>query len=27
VEFLKSLTGSNINQLVSDAYAAPIGDM
>ena len=27
VEFLKSLTGSNVNQLVSDAYAAPIGDM
>jgi cytochrome c peroxidase len=27
VEFLKSLTGSNIKQLVSDAYAAPIGDM
>ncbi len=27
VGFLKSLTGSNIKQLVSDAYAAPIGDM
>jgi cytochrome c peroxidase len=27
VEFLKSLTGSNVNKLVSDAYAAPIGDM
>ena len=27
VEFLKSLTGSNVNQLVSDAYAAPIGDL
>ena len=27
VAFLKSLTGSNVNQLVSDAYAAPIGDM
>ena len=27
VDFLKSLTGSNVNKLVSDAYAAPIGDM
>lgn len=27
VAFLNSLTGSNIKQLVSDAYAAPIGDM
>ncbi len=27
VEFLKSLTGSNINQLIADAHAAPIGDM
>ena len=27
VEFLKSLNGNNVNQLVSDAYAAPIGDM
>ncbi len=27
VEFLKSLTGSNVNQLVSDAFAAPIGEM
>ena len=27
VAFLKSLTGSNIKTLVSDAYAAPIGDM
>jgi len=27
VEFLKALTGSNVNTLVSDAYAAPIGDM
>jgi len=27
VEFLKALTGSNVNILVSDAYAAPIGDM
>jgi cytochrome c peroxidase len=27
VKFLKSLTGSNIKQLVSDGYAAPIGDM
>ena len=25
--FLKSLTGSNVDQLVSDAFAAPIGDM
>ncbi len=27
VEFLKSLTGSNVDQLVSDAFAAPIGEM
>lgn len=27
VNFLKSLTGSNIEQLVSDAFAAPIGDV
>ena len=27
VEFLKSLTGSNVNELVSDAFAAPIGEM
>ncbi len=27
VGFLKSLTGSNVNQLVSDAFAAPIGEM
>jgi cytochrome c peroxidase len=26
VGFLKSLTGSNVNQLVSDAFAAPIGE-
>jgi len=26
VEFLKSLTGSNVNQLVSDAFAAPLGE-
>lgn len=26
VDFLKSLTGSNVNRLVSDAYTAPIGD-
>ena len=26
VEFLNSLTGSNVSQLVSDAYAAPIGE-
>ncbi len=26
VDFLKSLTGSNVNRLVSDAYSAPIGD-
>lgn len=26
VEFLKTLTGDNINTLVSDAYAAPVGD-
>lgn len=27
VSFLKSLTGSNVNDLISDAYAAPVGDM
>jgi cytochrome c peroxidase len=27
VDFLKSLTGSNVNKLVSDAYDAPIGDI
>ena len=27
VAFLKSLTGSNVNELVSDAFAAPIGEM
>ena len=27
VNFLKSLTGSNVEQLVSDAFAAPIGDV
>jgi len=27
VAFLKALIGSNVNTLVSDAYAAPIGDM
>lgn len=27
VEFLKSLTGRNVKQLVSDAFAAPVGDM
>jgi len=26
VEFLKSLTGSNVEQLVADAYAAPVGN-
>ncbi len=26
VKFLKSLTGKNVNQLVSDAFAAPIGE-
>ncbi len=26
VEFLKSLTGSNVKELVADAFAAPIGD-
>jgi cytochrome c peroxidase len=26
VAFLKSLTGDNVNELVSDAFAAPIGD-
>ncbi len=27
VEFLKSLTGDNVSQLVSDAFAAPVGEM
>jgi len=27
VAFLKSLTGSNVEQLVSDAFAAPVGDV
>ena len=27
VAFLRSLTGSNVKQLVSDAYAAPVGDV
>ena len=27
VEFLKTLTGSNINELILDAHAAPIGDV
>jgi cytochrome c peroxidase len=27
VEFLKSLTGSNMDTLVSDAFAAPIGEV
>lgn len=27
VEFLKSLTGSNVQGLISDAFAAPIGDV
>ena len=27
VEFLKTLTGSNIDVLISDAHAAPIGDV
>ena len=27
VEFLKSLTGSNVDILVADAFAAPIGDL
>ena len=26
VDFLKSLTGSNVKALVSDAFAVPIGD-
>jgi cytochrome c peroxidase len=26
VDFLKSLTGSNVKTLVSDAFAVPIGD-
>ena len=26
VEFLKSLTGDNVETLVLDAYAAPVGD-
>ena len=27
VSFLEALTGSDVNQLVSDAFAAPIGDV
>lgn len=27
VEFLKSLTGSNVKQLIGDAFAAPVGDI
>ncbi len=27
VNFLKTLTGSNVEQLVSDAFAAPVGDV
>ena len=27
VEFLESLTGSNVDALVADAFAAPIGDI
>ena len=27
VEFLKTLTGSNIDELILDARAAPIGDI
>jgi cytochrome c peroxidase len=27
VEFLKSLTGSNVDTLVADAFAAPVGDL
>jgi len=27
VSFLKSLTGSNVDTLVSDAFAAPVGDL
>ena len=27
VEFLKTLTGSNVDTLISDAHAAPIGDV
>ena len=27
VEFLNSLTGDNVSQLVSDAFAAPVGEM
>ena len=27
VAFLEALTGSDVNQLVSDAFAAPIGDV
>jgi cytochrome c peroxidase len=27
IEFLNALTGSNVKRLVSDAYAAPIGDL
>jgi cytochrome c peroxidase len=26
VEFLKSLTGSNVQELIADAYAEPVGD-
>jgi cytochrome c peroxidase len=26
VEFLTTLTGENVSTLVSDAYAAPVGD-
>ncbi len=27
VAFLESLTGSNVDHLVSDAFAAPVGDL
>lgn len=27
VRFLESLTGSNVDSLVADAFAAPIGDI
>ena len=27
VSFLEALTGSDVNELVSDAFAAPIGDV
>jgi len=27
VEFLQALTGDNVETLVSDAYAAPVGDL